>query len=187
MERPFISVDIETTSLDPNTGQILSIGAVIGDFAALDAPLESLPTFHVALKHNSIRGDYEAIVLNAELIRGIVNGTGPRVVTPENAATEFVQWLKENGVTRFPISVAGKNFAGFDYAFLRLLPGFTELIKTHHRIVDPGMLYFDPSIEAVPPGLSTCLLRAGLDPVVHHDALKDALDVMRLIRIYYTK
>ena len=41
----YISIDIETTGLDPENCQILSIGAVIED-TLNQLPFEELPTFH---------------------------------------------------------------------------------------------------------------------------------------------
>ena len=45
----YISIDIETTGLDAETNQILSIGAVVEDTNNL-VPFDELPKFHAVIK-----------------------------------------------------------------------------------------------------------------------------------------
>ena len=63
----YISIDIETTGLDPSTCQILSVGAIIEDSNNIQS-YEDLPKFHVAIKHDQITGSPFAINMNRELI-----------------------------------------------------------------------------------------------------------------------
>ncbi len=77
--------------------------------------------------------------------------------------------------------MAGKNYASFDDRFLQQLPGGEDLHR-FHRCIDPGMRYWNPRIDKVPPDTKTCLQRAGIDTEVQHEAIDDALDVIRLIR-----
>lgn len=67
----YVSIDIETTGLNPETCQILSIGAVIEDTNNI-LPLDELPTFHAAIKRDKISGDIYAINMNSNLI-SIIN------------------------------------------------------------------------------------------------------------------
>jgi oligoribonuclease len=67
----YISIDIETTGLDPENCQILSIGAVLEDTTNF-VPLDSLPSIHIAILHENIKGSMFAINMNAELIGSIV-------------------------------------------------------------------------------------------------------------------
>jgi hypothetical protein len=76
--------------------------------------------------------------------------------------------------------VAGKNVAGFDIPFLKQIKGLFP--KFHHRVIDPGMMYFNPCIDEIPPDLKECKKRANLPEVVSHEALDDAWDVIQLLR-----
>lgn len=67
----FISIDIETTGLDPINHKILSIGAIIED-TENPLPYEELPKFHVAILHNELVGSPFAINMNRDLIDSIV-------------------------------------------------------------------------------------------------------------------
>ena len=67
----YISIDIETTGLDPENCQVLSIGAVIEDTNDIK-PLADLPTFHGVVLPNRIEGDPYAINLNRDLLQTIV-------------------------------------------------------------------------------------------------------------------
>ena len=78
--------------------------------------------------------------------------------------------------------VAGKNVAGFDLPFLKQFP---FMPKFHHRVIDPGMMYFDPRNDNVPPDLKECKKRAKLPEHVSHEALDDAWDVIQLVREKY--
>jgi len=85
----------------------------------------------------------------------------------------------------FEVVAAGKNFAAFDMDFLYTLPYLEDIIRFHHRVVDPGPLYMKPSDEK-PPNLSTCMERAEFnDTETSHTAVDDSIDVVKLIRKYY--
>jgi len=67
----YISIDIETTGLDREVCQILSVGAVIED-TNNPLPLTELPTFHCAIKRSSVYGELYALNMNKDLIESIV-------------------------------------------------------------------------------------------------------------------
>ena len=50
---PYVSIDIETTGLDPDTCQILEIGAVWDDWTK---PIDQLPTYRRLVVHSEYRG-----------------------------------------------------------------------------------------------------------------------------------
>lgn len=108
----YVSIDIETTGLDRENCQILSIGAIIED---TNNPLsfEGSPKFHVAIKRPSITGDLYAINLNKDLIEAIVQYqtaqdqdekndlvqmTGMWFMNEDEVVQEFYQWLIANGM-----------------------------------------------------------------------------------------
>ena len=68
----YVSIDIETTGLDPINNKILSIGAIVED-TENKLPFEELPKFHVAILHNEIVGSPYAINMNKDLIEAIVH------------------------------------------------------------------------------------------------------------------
>lgn len=66
----YISIDIETSGLDPENCQILSIAAVIEDTENIK-PLSELPHLHLGILRENISGSVFAINLNSDLIKTI--------------------------------------------------------------------------------------------------------------------
>jgi DNA polymerase III epsilon subunit-like protein len=89
-------------------------------------------------------------------------------------------WLVENYID-LPINIAGKNFASFDLLFLRQDNSFDYYIKYRHRFLDPAILYWRPGDDTL-PDTETCMKRAGIEGKVAHDAIEDAIVVVKLIR-----
>lgn len=67
----YVAIDCETSGLNPEKCQVLSIGAVVEDTNNL-LPLEELPTFHCAILHNEIHGEPFALNMNKDLLSKIV-------------------------------------------------------------------------------------------------------------------
>ncbi len=179
-----VSIDIETTSLDPETGQILEIGAVVDNLVERK-PLDTLPKFHCYLIHDEIHGDPVAIAMNKVAIDRISKRTPPYLyIRPDQLAWCFADFLTKNGVydnTVEKANVAGKNFSNFDFLFLQNLPNFTKLVRFHHRVLDPSILYWQKG-DIVLPNSKTCMERAGLKGDVAHTAMEDAIMVVELLR-----
>lgn len=176
---PYISIDIETTGLNPETCQILEIGAVYEDWTT---PIEQLPTFHCYVLHDLIVGQPYALQMNHRILKAIAD----RVVGcihVYNVARTFNNWLNKYWPCDKSIVSAGKNFAGFDRQFLTRLPKWN--IKFKHRTIDPAMLYWKPGHDEVPPSTETCMERANITGTVAHTAVEDAQLVIRLIRRAY--
>jgi len=202
----FISADCETSGLDPMVCQILEVGAVMAD---LQGHIYS--RFHFYVHNKRIRWEDKAREMNERLLdvleverrkpvvpweqKDLVNFTG--WVQAEYLAYAFYQWIYRNRFlpTRNDRSVwAGKNFGSFDWQFFKhavspSIPDFLYSKKMYsvHRFVDPSILWMDPEIDEVPPDLTTCLSRAGIDKVVTHDALDDCIDVVNVLAAYYKK
>jgi DNA polymerase III epsilon subunit-like protein len=190
-----VSIDLETTGLDPATCQVLEFGAVFDDFLA---PLESLPTFHRYLWHPKITGEPLALAMNAAIIQTIAEGKHPDIVRSGfTLLSDFTRWLDEcYGEPRVrDVVVAGKNFAKFDLPFLKALEALvTERQRSdwglnldhrfHRRFLDPTMLCLDIYQDTVPPNLDKCLERVGLANrgEATHDAVGDALAVVKVLR-----
>lgn len=163
-----LSVDIETTGLDPSYSQILEVGAVLyADFKKID-------TFHCFIDNGRVIGEAYALHMNAWILKRIVD-KDPEVIPVAAFATEFVHWARE---IPKPITVIGKNFTGFDARFLEK---HLNMKMFHRRVIDPAILYFEKGDEEV-PGLTECMKRAGMDGIVPHNAVEDAELVMELFR-----
>lgn len=179
----YLSLDIETTGLNPDTCQILQLAAVLDDTTK---PLEAAPTFNALVYDNLYAGEPYALAMNQEIFstlakhkpsdRDVVHRGHPVYILPiSTLLIELQHWLEMECCPK-PV-VAGKNVANFDLRFIEKLGKF----NCDHRCLDPGNLYLQPSDQVV-PGTAECLRRAGLPELVSHDALDDAYDVCKLIR-----
>ena len=176
---PYLSIDIETTGLDPATCQILEIGVVYDNWTL---PIRELPTWHCYVQHKHYVGEPYALWLNSAIFRTLANPPKDEVFfRPEQVAESLADWLKSLGEPQKAYTPAGKNFASFDRDFLKRLPDFEQLVRLHHRTLDPAMLWWQPRDEKLPDS-KTCYERAGLDGKVAHTALEDALAVVWLLR-----
>jgi DNA polymerase III epsilon subunit-like protein len=222
----YCSIDIETTGLDPDNDQILSVAAIIED-TNNPLPFDEIPKFHAAIKRENISGSMFAINLNSDLIKSIVhyqtskdqdekndivNMTGMLFLEESDVVESLYQFFYRNGLVeldpgflsksskivngvRYPmltsnmskvhITCAGKNFGTFDKLFLEKLPRWKQVFRIRQRIMDPSVLFVDWKNDESLPGLSECKKRAGLPPVVTHNALEDAWDVVELFRKKY--
>ena len=185
MTTPYISIDIETTGLDPSFCQILEVGAVFEDWKT---PVNELPLFNYYVKYPTVIGEPYALSMphNVEILRAIATGkTDVRILNPYQVVHTLRRWLFQVGYTGgASFTPAGKNFGSFDLQFLKKLEGWNEHVKLRHRAIDPGMIYWDPTDPTVPDML-TCMKRAGRAGVVTHTAEEDAREVIRLVRLKY--
>jgi DNA polymerase III epsilon subunit-like protein len=189
IKMPYVSIDLETTGLNPDYCQLLEIGAVYDDgFKFVD----ELSVFHkyVYSPNGRYTGEPFALQMNAKILKRLSSISGADkqnkvCVRPDEVAECFRQWLIEacgwDGKTC--LTPAGKNFASFDKQFLDRLPGWTEKVKLNHRTLDPAMLWWNPLTDDRLPGSQECMDRAGLKGTVAHTAVEDAEVVVRLIRL----
>lgn len=179
----FISVDIETTGLDPTTDQILEI-------AMIDSETKSV--FHCYLLHDPIRGNPIALTMNAKIIERIAYKKEPFLyLGPAHISDNIESWAFDLGF-KYDESVtyAGKNIGGFDIQFLKKLPYCSCIgsslkignLKSKTRTLDPTILYILPE-DKYPPDLKTCCERAGLEFSSTHNAIEDASAVMKLLQL----
>jgi len=180
---PYVSLDIETTGLNPENCQVLEIGAVIDDGTT---PIEECPTFHCYVDHGLILGEPFAVSMHETILRRIAtHEEGYTYLQPWEVATRFHDFLKEHGLDseNEKIVVAGKNYASFDARFLSKITSWDKHIQVHHRILDPAALYWQPETDGVElPDTKTCMERADIPGEVAHTAVEDAQVVVRLIR-----
>lgn len=190
----YVSIDIETTGLDPVRDQILQIGAVVGntDAMGMQAGDGRRETFLKYVAHDRIVGHPKALAMNAAIVDVIAKGGGTESV---DVADQFAAWLVGlgfptkvlGGLRLEPITVAGKSVAGFDVPFLRAqMPKLCELVPMRYRVLDVGTLYLRGD-DLVIPDLAECKRRAGVEGPVVHDGLADALDVVLCVEAYFQK
>lgn len=163
----YCSIDIETTGLNPETDQILEVGAVL---ALKPGSLLDMPTFHTRIRYDRLEGAPYALMLNSKIIEDMAKLPREDVdgwIRLHDLGKLFRKWLEENGVER--VHPCGKNFQGFDRQFLWRVPGWPKQMFTH-RALDCGTMY--ASWHGI-PGLDAFLDPPGLEGKAH-EALFDA-------------
>lgn len=181
MNTEFVSIDIETTGLEPSRHGILQVGAVL---CRPHEPKQTWPTFccYPQMTDSVEWSDY-CVEMHRELVAKRA-ASRVRMEPACDVADRFRTWLVCGDIPPKGFVAAGKNFSGFDARFLAYLPGWSELIRPKPRVLDPGPLYWRPEIDgSVLPNLATCLERAGLPSLVTHDAVDDAMQVAELIAL----
>lgn len=181
----YLSLDIETTCLQPSPDHILQISMVVEDTALVVKPApEDLPHFTCFVRHPRISGEAYALSMNGwilDILSGRAKADSPYPVLDAALWTkEASEFLDQHFGTQ-RITVAGKNVAGFDIPFLP-----TEINKRfRHKVLDPGTAFVSWDNDDQVPNFETCKRRAGVDGPVLHCAREDAMDVIRLLRTFY--
>jgi DNA polymerase III epsilon subunit-like protein len=181
----FYSIDIETTGLDPETGEILEIAVV----EVVDWKIKR----RVRLVNKLEIGNWSTYCILMHMDTGLIaeiqyainhdvaHGAHCPYTVYFNTCAEAMNWLVE-GFEWSPdrkIILAGKNVAKFDLPWLDYHLDFSSYVGHHHRILDPAALYMKSS-DTEPPKLATCVERAGLPVSKDHTALDDAMAVAKL-------
>lgn len=209
----YLSVDIETSSLNPKDGVILSFAAVLEDTENI-IPIKDLPSFYCVFKHSKIPGEPFALNMNRELIEIIAKGKDKNLLDPNDFNTHFNNFLAENKLdchetgysvvkneepspvwmstlpsTKVkPISLkgAGKNLSGFDIPWIKQhIPNFNTYFKFQHRVLDVGSVLVDFKNDEWIPNLLECKKRSNVVGEVTHNALTDCEDVIECLRTKY--
>lgn len=194
----YLSIDIETTGLDPEKHDIIEFAAVLEDtnkqieisklpyfyafISRYEDRLWNMDTFKFHWDNGNIGYWMSDAPYEKELDHGTIYGGGQLPLI-----TAFTKWLNENipmfdDRTLSKINLAGKNIQ-FDLSFLEQLKDWDK-IKFHRRHLDPAILYWQNDDECL-PSLDECRERAGLEGSVTHRALDDARLVIKLIRKYW--
>ena len=195
MQAKYVSIDIETTGLNHDKCQIIQFGAVIDDFIT---PIKDLPKLDLYVLSDN--GEYYwesyAFEMNKNIfeeiqnIHKITNSYKTSYTKLHTSASDlkyfFNEWLKNNNYNQ-KILIAGKNFAAFDKKFLDKISFFNnEELKFSRRYLDVGSMYYDPNLDKEDiPDLIKCVERAGFEPEGLHQAVDDAIMVVKCIRHKY--
>lgn len=116
----YVSIDIETSGLDSEKNNILSVAAIIED-TTKKLSFEECPKFNCAIIQREITGSPRAITMNRELISNIgdfIEGsdevkeqltkiTTYQYLEKEEVAKEFYWFLEENGFAQGPFNSGG--------------------------------------------------------------------------------
>jgi hypothetical protein len=106
----YVSIDIETTGLDPLSNNVLSIGAIIED-TSKKLPYNECPKFNAIVLNKQLQGSPRAVTMNKEVIsmigdylegtdevRNVLNNnSGYKFYEEEDVVKEFYRFLWSNG------------------------------------------------------------------------------------------
>lgn len=190
-DRLVLSIDLETTGLDPEKCQTLQVAMVpVVNGVIHDGPKDTL---NVWIKHPGYYLE-PGVAGNARFLEN-VRFAEAQGVTPHTALHRIRNYLHLLRVKylRNPelapeayqkITVVGKNFLGVDGPFLKALG--VEEYYFHYRVIDVGNLVLRPT-DVPPPGLNEVLKRGGVDfsEDTLHDALVDAAAVASVYSNWY--
>lgn len=109
----YVSIDIETSGLNPDSNHVLSIGAIIED-TTKKLPFEELPKFNAIVLQHNIQGSPRAITMNKNIISlmgDYLEGSDSvkkqldeeceyKFYTENEIVKEFYYFLEENGFSQ---------------------------------------------------------------------------------------
>ena len=189
----YVSLDLETTGLEPGINRVIEMAMVLED-TSKRTPVKDLPFFRCYVKHKAAYWDAYCLKLhrhapamaaqNIEALPGLTEEgdfgslDGVPIYSWDLATTRAIDWLASHGFTREKgkqATPAGKNFGAFDRLFL------DEELRSvfNRRALDPGSLLVDWSKTE----LQSLAELLGREPA--HNALDDARDVITVLRRAY--
>ena len=169
----FISIDVETSGIDPLRHQILEIGAVAWDHEDVNqcsffrATIDPRWGGQSKLYGNEdIVGEPRALIMNQRLLKDIGEGNG---FSAKEVSKQFRNWATWNT----PLNAVGLNYGGFDHQFLKQLPDW-PLELFGHRFTEVGSLFVtnDGPVSGT-EAMSAAAERHGIEGRPH-EALFDA-------------
>lgn len=198
----YISLDLETSSLEPKPEHILGVAMVLED-TENPKPLNELPHFVCMVDQGVFTGQPYALAMNGWILREIENfrrnkpskypvflakGIGSSHNLTAGGVKDFSCWVDnaeawlEQHIDTKKANLAGKNVGSFDFQFLpqRLRQWF------RHRMIDPGSVFVDWNKEAL-PSLDEIKQSHNIAGLVSHDMYEDALDTVAVLRAAYVR
>lgn len=154
------------------------------DDLSKDWDIEDMPKLKFFIDPGRIYGEPYALSLNKEIIDKIQDPNFKDRIKLSMFPRLFKDWLISIGLFKEKVTLAGKNIQAFDLKFLERIEGWNSSLF-HRRVLDPAALWMEPQVDKELPNLDTCLKRAGYEKSVTHDALDDAIDVVRVVRAWY--
>jgi hypothetical protein len=183
----YVSIDIETTGIDNENTQTLSIGLVVEDTVDIK-PIEELPKLEIAIIRERIEGEIFAINMNRQLIADILEykmarteeerkeimvRTGREYMYEEDVTKRIFQFLFEHGALDGKFDPNGM----IEVVNGKSYPALTSKMKPYYfNAAGKNFANFDNKFLERLPRWKQCLKARGrtLDPsVLYIDWKKD--------------
>lgn len=185
----YFSLDVETTSLDPQNGAIVQF-AIVQDDLDNQAPIDELKSMCAwVVDEKTMTWNLSTVHFHRHRLNDLMHAYYyDETVTYSELLFDAYCFLKKCGIgDNEAITVAGKNVASFDLPFIRAcIPNWDDCIKISSRVIDPAFSFLRPGDRRL-PSLDECLRHNGFGYTSSHDALGDALDIVRLVRLAYNR
>ncbi|MEN6367617.1 MAG: hypothetical protein ABFC88_12455 [Thermoguttaceae bacterium] len=152
---PYVSIDIETTGLDPETCQTLEVGAVIDDWKS---PIDQLPRFRRVFAYETVCGSPMAMSINATLLKLIANAPKEPKMGTDDAIAKWVEQFPQESKH---LAGAIRQFVGDFNEVWWSLPLRILLVEGMSRRPDSEIF----RLAANPPGISCFCEPADLGPL----------------------
>jgi hypothetical protein len=168
----FVALDLETLGLG-RKAPIIEVGALLADW---------------------MTGDVLSASMHPTILRRIALKEPPFNYTcVENIVDYFHMWLVDCRKS-FPqlatrkFTLAGKNLGTFDLPALeKQCPSWQPWFNRncHHRILDPGNLFWNPAEDDTLPNSDTCRDRAHIERAEEekHNAIEDCEDIVKMVAV----
>lgn len=170
-----VALDLETSGRDPQTHQILQLGAVVFDTETR----ETLGEFERVVHHSNILGEPVALAMNEKIIRQISKEDAHYWPSVKSQFTEFLCEFAlscyGDHISHRPVAV-GFNVGPFDVAFLNRV---TNVPWFSHRTIELGSLLM-PMFGSHAPVASKDAAKMLNKDDLDHTALQDARDARDL-------
>ena len=175
----YVSIDIETTGIDNENTQTLSIGLVVEDTVNVK-PLGELPQLEIAIVRERIEGEIFAINMNRQLIADILEykmartdeerkaievRTSREYLKEEDVTKRIFQFLWENGALDGKLDTIGM----MEFVNGKSYPALTSKMKPYYfNAAGKNFANFDNKFLERLPRWKQCLKARGrtLDPSV---------------------
>ena len=185
----YLSIDIETTGLDPEKCDILEVAAIIED-TEKKLPREECPTFHCYIDREYYNCDPFTCEMNFKIFKEINKlkggeGEEENLIQEENFGDMFEDFIFSNLDDTKGFTLAGANLEGFDMKFLYKKLSEETISRFNRRAIEPAHFFVDWKTDEKLPSLQECKVRAGIAGDVAHNALDDAWDVIQVLRTQY--
>ena len=89
----YVSIDIETTGLNPDKCQIIEFAAVVDDLQD-QQPIEKLPKFQTYIRHESYTGEPYALAMHSNIFKKLAKFPDDDIVEADSLFAAFVNFLQ---------------------------------------------------------------------------------------------
>lgn len=182
----YLTIDLETTGLDPQIDKILEIGMVLDGSRYYHLPLRCLPRYSrvVPRAHFPMSPFVAAMHCENNLFNDL-NDAG-RPVPFDVIWYDGLETIYGHDTELQRITVCGKNVSGFDIPFIKSekLWNTSSRFKFNYRTLDPGSMFVTEDSTNI-PSTEECLEMAGLKTSSKHRALGDCYICAALVRFKF--